>query len=130
MTTIYHTDHPHYAVHKAFIEGSFANPDCPPVVQFKWVDGWEDSPDPVWNPVAQYRIKPRTITRTVTYPEPLWGAPARHTSVWIVSPYSPRPETVNWGDASYHRMALKNGMVFTTQADAQACYDAFFGEQK
>ena len=131
MTTIYHPSHPHYAVHKAFIEGSFANPDNPPVVQIKGPSGWGETSNPGWIAETQYRIKPRLVTRTVTYPEPLRGAPVAGTLVWLMHPQLDKPYRANWDEKYYGRLqTLKNGMVFATEADAQQCYDALFGEQK
>ena len=131
MTTIFHPDHPHYAVHKQFVEGSFANPDSPPVVEYKTdpTVHWSVTDPASWYGDYLYRIKPRTVTRTVTYPEPLREAPARGREVWFVYSHAGvRGET--WLESSKQIQLLKNGMVFTTEADAQQCYDALFGEQK
>ena len=133
--TIFHPSHPHYAVHKAFVDGSFANPDCPPVVQMagKYTNGtdfWVRNDNPEWLDSRQYRIKPRTITRTVTYPEPLREAPANGTEVWLVCTHIPLPEKSSWVGSHFQLQTLKNGMCFTTEADAQQCYGAYFGEQK
>lgn len=132
MTTIFHPDHPHFQVHKAFVEGSFANPDCPPVVEYlSLIDAiWVKALSPGWLDKYQYRIKPRTITRTLTYPEPLREAPAYGTKVWSVFPDGSGPYCDYWYGVGYLLIVLKNGMVFATEADAQACYDALFGEQK
>ena len=130
MTTIFHPDHPHFAVHLAWSEGSFANPDAPPVVEcystsFK---SWVSAIVSDWNTSTELRIKPRTITRTITYPEPLRVAPADGTVVWIVN--SMNVFATTWAKTEWQFQMLKNGIVFTTEADAQQCYDALFGEQK
>ena len=129
--TVFHPAHPHYEVNKAFSEGSFANPDNPPVVQVIDDEGyWWDTKRRSWCVENRYRIKPRVVSRMITHPEPLQEAPRQGTEVWIVSPYSPGPEIAHWSNVDYHVKALKNGMCFATEADAQQCYDALFGEQK
>ena len=131
MTTIFHPAHPHYAAHKQFIEGSFADPDEPPVVQYECSSNhWADKESVSWSAELKYRIKPRTITRTVTYPEPLREAPEVCTWVWMVRVECSCPQNMNWAHSKYQLIALKNGIVFATEADAQQCYDALFGEQK
>lgn len=64
MKTIYHPEHPHYAINKAYIEGCFAEPDKLPVVQFMGKDGqWMTDEmingrrEKFWEGVT-YRIKP------------------------------------------------------------------------
>ena len=129
MTTIFHPSHPHYATHKAFVEGSFANPDNPPVVQALF-DIWVDCPNPSWTANYAYRIKPRLITRAVTYTEPLRVAPEIGAVVWLVCAHTPHPEKSSWVGSHFQLQTLKNGVCFTNQTDAQQCYDALFGEQK
>lgn len=129
MTTIYHPSHPHYQVHKTFVEGSFANPDNPPVVQVESGGDWVDA-NPKWILPYNYRIKPSTVTRTVTYPEPLRESPANGTEVWLVCVHMPLPEKSSWVGSHFQLQTLKNGMCFATKADAQQCYDALFREQK
>jgi hypothetical protein len=139
MTTIYHHTHPHYKVFKEYIEGCFADPDNPPVVQvktddmFDWHDtrpAWNYDTRPAWNIKFEYRLKPRTITRTVTYPEPMRVAPRIGSQVWYVNGEHRCPYGTTWTDENWLKTALKNGVVFSNEADAQACYDALFGEQK
>lgn len=131
MNTVFHPAHPHFSVHKAYIEGCFADPDNPPVVQVKPMGIWIDDPYPNWwEKDCVYRIKPRTITRTVTYPEPMREAPAMGTAVWLVMGEQRQPYKTAWTDADFLVIALKNGMCFASEADAQACYDALFGSEK
>ena len=131
MTTIFHPSHAHFLVHKAFIDGRFANPDNPPVVQWysEQRSAWLET-ESSWNMTCKFRIKPRTITRTVTYPEPLREAPNKPTVIWMVGGEYDCPQEIAWVDSGFKSKALKNGMVFATEADAQQCYDALFGEQK
>ena len=132
MTTLFHPTHPHYAVHKAHVEGCFANPDNPPVVEFFDSDDnfWTEIGKPSWEKVYQYRLKPRTVTRTVTYPEPMREPPPHGTTVWIVCSQNTSPIGINRAHVIGMTCALKNGMCFATKADAQACYDAIFGSEK
>ena len=127
MTSIFDPTHPYYAVHKAFIEGSFANPTNPPQVEssIKGVE-WYLTTCPAWCVNAQYRIKPRILTRTVTYPEPMREVPAEGTEVWVVLASHKGPDQGEWSDCAFYRQVLKAGMCFRTEAEAQACYDALF----
>jgi hypothetical protein len=135
MTTIHHPDHPHHKVFKEYMAGCLANPDDPPVLQVQEINGpstWFDTKLPEWREYRKYRIKPRTITKTVTYPEPL-KSDLRHVgnTVWVVKGDCDRqyPVRITWSDYHLLETLFKNGMVFSTEADAKACYDALFGEQ-
>lgn len=130
MTTIYHPTHPHYLVHKAYVEGCFADPDNPPVVQvFHELGVWLDTLYSNWSEDVPHRIKPRTITRTVTYPEPMRVAPEKGTTFSTVSSQYISLYRNHWNGMDCDSRALKNGMCFAN-ADAQACYDALFGGEK
>lgn len=129
MTTIFHPDHPHFQVHKAFLEGSFANPENPPVVEVENIGNWYVCTEPIWHENCHYRLK-RMRTRTISHPEPLREAPSMHTKYWAVSPFHSKPFCMTWEGCSTDLRLLKNGVVFATEADAQQCYDAYFGEQK
>lgn len=132
MTSIFDSAHPHYSVHKAFVEGSFANPDEPPIVTFLNLAActWVEDTKPTWITTTQYRLKPRMLTRTVAYPEPMRSVPAEDTEVWVVLASNKGPYQVGWDDYVFFDQMLENGMCFATEADAQTCYDALFGEQK
>lgn len=64
MTPILHPGHTHYLVHKEFIEGSFSNPDNPPIVQTFDDNRWADISNPLWIADYKYRIKPSTSINT------------------------------------------------------------------
>ena len=131
MTSIFDPAHPHYEVHKAFVEGSFANPTNPPQVESSIRGGpWYPTANPLWNVGTCYRFKPRMLTRTVTYPEPMREALAKGTKSWFVLASYKSPYQAEWHDCAPYRQILNNGMCFTNEADAQTCYDALFGEQK
>ena len=127
MTTIFNPAHAHYAVHKAYVEGCFAAPDDPPVVQvLPGLSVWLDAEQTNWFEHVPHRIKPRTITRLVTYPEPMRGAPEAGSQVWHVSGEYDRPYKTTWTNTQWLRLILKNGMCFETESYAQECYDALF----
>jgi hypothetical protein len=130
MTTVFHLAHPHYAVHKAYVEGCFANPDNPPVVQMAGSQIWQNDSEPKWYEHRKYRLKPCAVTRTVTYPEPMRQRPDYGSTFWAVQSSRGSPVKIIWDGCSSDLSSLKNGMCFATEADAQACYDALFGSEK
>lgn len=143
MSTPFHPDHPHYAVHKEYIQGFYKNPDNPPIVQVKvksnnipGIPGtltdfcWIDSPPLWWDVNREYKIKPRSITRTVTYPEPMRKLPELGSKVWFIICDAARPISYTWTNNNCQAHALSNGMCFATEADAQACYDALYRSEK
>ena len=131
MISIFDPAHPHYKVHKAFIEGSFVSPTNPPQVDSSVPGGpWYPTANPSWCMDTCYRIKPRMLTRTVTYPEPLRVAPEIGAVLWLVCAHIPQPEKSSWVGSHFQLQTFKNGVCFTNKADAQACYDTLFGEQK
>ena len=88
----------------------------------KWVDCFI----PIgWGVEAEYRRKPRTLTYTVTIPEPMREAPQLDTEYYLVSLFEPRHfEVAYWGDCSGERMLLKRGLCFKTEEDAIAAAKA------
>ena len=130
MLTVFHPEHPHYVLHKQFVESCFKSPDNPPVVELKtdlgnWVISGKD-----WNGALEYRFKPKMLTRTVSYPEPLRVAPERRQKVWVVACEGLYPRSLEWEPYEWAKVALKNGMVFATEAAAQHCCNSLFGEPK
>ena len=75
--------------------------------------------------LCEYRRKPKTLTYTVTIPEPLREAPQLDTEYYLVSLFEPRHfEVAYWGDCSGERMLLKRGLCFKTEEDAIAAAKA------
>ena len=72
--------------------------------------------------------EPVMVTRTVTYPAPMTVAPAIGTEYFALE--SSLVASYTWADDSVDQAALTQGRAFTTEADAQACWDALFGAQK
>ena len=99
MTSVFDPKHKHYAVHKAYVERCFANPNDPPIVEIGYLAEsipWLAIPDPEWKERYEYRIKPKTITRTITYPKPLTTIPVKGTIVWMVSSNRSTPIGLPW----------------------------------
>ena len=73
----------------------------------------------------EYRRKPRTMTYTVTIPEPLREAPERQQRYFMASPASwPYCNEFRWcGEAREHEW-LKRGLCFATKEDAIAAAKA------
>lgn len=80
----------------------------------------------------KYRIKPRTVTRTVTYPEPLRERPKHGESYWTIhgptSTEGDRPMT--WEGDQFDQRAFKRGMCFATREDSRAAHVALFGGEE
>ena len=80
---------------------------------------------PGWLNAYEYRRKPRTMTYTVTIPEPLREAPELDTEYYLVSLFEPMHfEVAYWGDCHGERMLLKRGLCFKTEEDAIAAAKA------
>lgn len=84
---------------------------------------WAD----VFSQGGEYRIKPSTVTRTVTYPEPLRKEPKYGETYWSIATGLPYALDYSWNDLAVDKTRLKHGICFATKADAQAAQDALFG---
>ena len=132
---IYDKDHPHNAVFVAqkqsVIDGSQR------VVQYADPESkiWDDvdnvldgTPRTSWREDRLYRLKPLTVTRTLTYPEPLRVAPTVGTKVWAVQAYW---ETgiveMLWLNAPSDHLELRRGFLFAIESDAIEAARAIFG---
>ena len=80
---------------------------------------------PCWNEAYEYRRKPKTLTYTVTMPEPLREAPERQQRYFMASPASwPYCNEFRWcGEAREHAW-LTRGLCFATKEDAIAAAKA------
>ena len=80
---------------------------------------------PSWLQDCEYRRKPRTMTYSVTMPEPMREAPQLDTEYYLVSLFEPMHfEVAYWGDCHGERMLLKRGLCFATKEDAIAAAKA------
>lgn len=134
--SIFDTKHPHYKIHKDYAQACFADHDNLPVIQYKNSDRtiWSDISTPKWLVDVEYRFALNKVTRTITYPQPLKTEPKKFTNIWIVESTSAAPVLYQWcysysnPNYTYDRQqqALRNGMVFATEEDAQLCYNALY----
>ena len=135
MMSIFDPEHPHYSVFKTYVEGGYADPKNPPTIQAKYRESyikgdWRDLAIFSTESMATYRIKPKMLSRTVIYPEPLRIAPAQYEVFWYVIPGLASPARANWVDSTLCNTLLENGVCFVAEEDARACYDALFGGDK
>lgn len=86
----------------------------------------------IWDQKAEYRIKPRTLARTVTYPEPLREKPECGDLYWTIhSPAYPLGvQLLAWTGELFDELLFKRGVCFATKEDAQAAFNALFGGEK
>ena len=135
--TVYDKAHKHNALYvqclQACIDGKPLNLQLKAQSDCEWFEVppcGDGTPMTNWQPAREYRIKPPEpvlITRTVTYPAPMTEAPA------VGIPYFAAETNgtcqYRWDGDKIDLSALQQGRAFTTQADAQACWDALFGSQ-
>ena len=80
---------------------------------------------PYWNEKHEYRRKPRTMTYTITLPEPLREAPEVGEDYYVAALYA---ESFciehEWSGCVTDIRFLKRGMCFTTKEDAIAAAKA------
>lgn len=129
-------NHPHHAVWREHVQSVLDGE--PKVVQ------WRALSDEPWLEMNvsnygvatlswfydwQYRIKPRTITRTITYPEPMKEKPPTDVVYWTINPASKTGiEYVGrWLDDIEDNIRFSRNMCFATEADAKAAAQAIFG---
>lgn len=98
-------------------------------IEVSWIgneDIWVDVNDPKWsNCDYLYRIKPKIITRTISYPKPLTSFP-HEGHYWVVGSSTNHPILIKYPNQYIN--SLINGMCFATEEDAQACHEALFGK--
>ena len=74
------------------------------------------------------RLKPKTVTREITYPEPLWDAPEHRTTLYRAAPeISVRYELVLWHGLDYQAQWLHDGLLHSTKEAAIAHGKALAG---
>ena len=129
MISIFDPLHPHYAVHRAWLSGCFANPNDPPVVENQQdSDTWDIVNVPAWSEHINYRIKTDNVSRTISYPSPLRTVELGQI-FWHVSSFKPGPTEDEWRDLSWQRQSFFNGMCFETKDSALKCHIELFGLQ-
>ena len=89
-------------------------------------EGWHDCSGRLcFSERCEYRRKPRTLTYTVTIPEPLRGAPEVGSIFYAPAPLSEGLTSMSgwYGDDVDYRL-LKRGLCFATKEDAIAAAKA------
>ena len=135
---VYDKAHKHNALYvqclQACIDGKPLNLQLKEQSDCEWFEVpcyGDGTPMTNWQPATEYRIEPPEpvlITRTVTYPAPMTEAPAVGAWYWLVLSDN-EVQRQKWDKYDCELKWLAQGRVFTTQADAQACWDALFGSQ-
>ena len=120
------TAHKHAALMLQYAQDA-AETDAP------W-ERWEWKGEREWNPLAsefafsihyEYRRKQKTLTYTVTIPEPLREAPEAGLWYWLAEPTSDTfTSCVEWEGDDCDRSWLKRGLCFATREDAIAAAKA------
>ena len=83
------------------------------------------SSHPYWGEEYEYRRKPRTLTYSVTMPEPLRKAPKTGSGYWLAETASDDfTSRVEWVGDGCDRSWLKRGLCFATREDAIAAAKA------
>ena len=77
-----------------------------------------------WFPENEYRRKPRTITYSVTIPEPLREAPELLGRYWLVQLSGGYCTKMYWQGREWELWRLKRGLCFATKEDAIAAAKA------
>ena len=94
-----------------------------PVGTENWLDCWGGGVGFSWR--CEYRRKPRTLTYTITIPEPMREEPEAGTDFFLAVPHSERLHyTFRWEGAEVTRLWLKSGLCFATKEDAIAAAKA------
>ena len=90
-------------------------------------DGWEPftSTHPSWMENMEYRRKPRTMTYTVTIPEPMREAPKDGNEYYVPCQFAPALfGSFEWYNGDLDKLYLKRGLCFATKEDAIAAAKA------
>ena len=80
---------------------------------------------PSWYEEYEYRRKPRTMTYTVTIPEPMREAPEKGEEYYVPCPLAPAfCGSFEWYNGHLDKLYLKRGLCFATREDAIAAAKA------
>ena len=91
-----------------------------------WTEGWHDCSGRLcFSERCEYRRKPRTLTYSVTIPEPMWEVPESQQRYFMASPESwAYLNEFRWCGEAREREWLKRGLCFATKEDAIAAAKA------
>jgi hypothetical protein len=124
MTALKHAD---VIVHMAKHGFDSVEREFPGVLEKCWLVA-TDGDNPVTLPDEKWRIKPTTITYTVTVPEPLRVMPEVGDKYWSV--VSDRTIQDVWADLALDQKRFALGNIWDTKAKARQAFDALFGPLK
>ena len=79
---------------------------------------------PYWREENEYRRKPRTLTYTITIPEPLREAPEVGEVYYIAAPMVDSLCRERWSGSELEMRWLKRGLCFANKEDAIAAAKA------
>ena len=83
------------------------------------------SSHPYWGEEYEYRRKPRTLTYSVTMPEPLREAPEVGKTYWLAEPWvESLAHEYEWTEHASDIRCLNRGLCFSTKEDAVAAAKA------
>lgn len=105
-------------------KNDFSSVEGRPHVNYEYVDAKADF-NPITHPNWEWRIKPATITYTVTMPPPMREKPKRGEAYWTLGYDGATGDT--WTDHEADHKRFNNGTIWATEADAQAAFDELFG---
>ena len=89
-------------------------------------EGWHDCSGRLcFSERCEYRRKPKTLTYTVTIPEPLRKAPEVGKTYWLAEPWAKSlAHEYEWAGGPQDYRLLKRGLCFATKEDAIAAAKA------
>ena len=89
-------------------------------------EGWHDCSGRLcFSERCEYRRKPRTMTYTVTIPEPLREAPEVGKTYWLAEPWAESlAHEYGWAGGPQDYRLLNRGLCFATKEDAVAAAKA------
>lgn len=86
---------------------------------------WGSLPgNPIWGEYAEYRRKPKTLTYTVTIPEPMREAPELLGRYWLAKLSGEYCTQMYWHGRAWELWRLKRGLCFATKEAAIAAAKA------
>lgn len=88
-------------------------------IEFKDVFGhWKDcSPEPLWELWTEYRIKQNTITKSVSFPEPMRNAPEIGQMYWVID--CDEICAYEWENTDFDNDSLLRGFIHYSEENAK-----------
>lgn len=116
--------HPHHAVWREYTQSLLDG--RPKVVEWRPEVNkpWETVRNPLFGEHNYYRIARPMLTLTYSVPMPVTEPLKKEQSYWVASNEYTRPRGARWNSDSYDNCWLRAGLIYLTEADAQAAIDA------